>query len=40
MAGEPLDIHQGFHNVDATGASDAFEAYLVAMHRSVATTAA
>ena len=33
MTKEPLDIHRGFHHVDATGAAGEFEEYLVAMHR-------
>jgi ubiquinone/menaquinone biosynthesis C-methylase UbiE len=33
MAADSVDIHRGFHDVDATGAGAAFEEYLVAMHR-------
>jgi ubiquinone/menaquinone biosynthesis C-methylase UbiE len=32
MGKPPVDFHQGFHNVDATGAGDAFEGYLVNVH--------
>ncbi|MBS0385416.1 MAG: methyltransferase domain-containing protein [Proteobacteria bacterium] len=32
MTKPPIDFHQGFHDVDATGAGDAFEGYLVNVH--------
>ena len=32
MSKPPIDFHKGFHDVDATGASAAFETYLVNIH--------
>lgn len=32
MGKPPIDFHKGFHDVDATGASEAFDGYLVNIH--------
>lgn len=32
MTQTPIDFHKGFHDVDATGAGSAFEAYLTNIH--------
>lgn len=36
MSATPVDVHSGFHNVDAAGSGDSFEEYLVHLHASPA----